>query len=611
MILDRPIALTTARFTVSGTAQRQTLVIGVLTAGLLALFLYNTVVAPRPYFTVEHDGEADYYYNARLAAFGLPVEGLHHPGTPVYYLGALLLQLSGTDLDRAPTFFRYSHFALLLLQAAGLALFVSIVLTRTPTGVVLLTLASVLAWPSFLAYSEYFGPEPLVVALGLPTLAVFWAAVHSRAPADRRWLLLAGIGLGVCLAVKLSFIPVAGAMLLALAVRMLDTNGRDRDRRSRLATFALLPAGAAMSFLIATAPIFGRLPDVPQHLADHGNLGELSIAGLGKSLAWLLQVSPLYFGATALAVALFLYLLVSDLRGRASAAPVDKNGDRAGGVLVLVMVVALVYLLAKSEVWASVPTADVGGWLRRESNPGVVLRQLGPSALGLPFVVLYCYRQARRRWPAARFDASGPQLALSLAGVAIMAWALASYVTLRADVIASDRESVAAVRARISSLVPEGARTAVGGLDYGGSIGEAGFHLWGSHRHAGGAFDDEVLAEYSQYTLLLGLGAAPSRLDGEDGGLLGEWLWGKVSPPPIKENGTLVVGEDAGLTPALIAFPARHYNYRLWPEGGVGESELVAALRDRFGAATLWRETVAGNKWVFVSLSPDVARSSQ
>ena len=115
---------------------------------LFALFIYAALISPRPYYyTQEIDIEHDYYYNARVIDAGLPLRNFHHPGTPIYSLGAGILKVSGAGLAQAGRFFTIAHLLVVLLSALSIAIFVGITLKRIPWGVSLLAIASIVAWP--------------------------------------------------------------------------------------------------------------------------------------------------------------------------------------------------------------------------------------------------------------------------------------------------------------------------------------------------------------------------------------------------------------------------------------------------------------------------------
>jgi len=572
------------------------LLVGGLVSALVVFFVYTNLISPRPYYTLEYDIEPDYYYNARLINSGQSPDGVHHPGTPVYYLGALILRLTGTDLDRTGLFFDYSHLVTLLLTATALVFFVRVALRHVQPGFGLLVLASIVAWPSFLTFGEYFGADAFVIAAGLPTIALFWEELRRPSPPRSRVYLLVGAGLGLCLAIKLSFLPVAVALVIVSWANILSAHRSARGMRTLVLQSAIVPAGAVAVFLVTTAPIMGRLAEVPQHFIDHGQLEGLSVSGFFSAVIWFAQAAMPYFVMLVASVFLYVALAIDHVRTRTSTSMTAavktvtrsyRTGYLTGGAFVLLMLLAVVYLMAQSEVWASVPAADVGGWIPRETDPGLVLRQMWPCALGIPFLLLYCYHNARTRWPSIRLDRLCFQIAFFLVGLVIVGWALAIRIDLRESLIAQDRQSVDATTATISELTLPYTKAAIGGLDYGGSIGEPSFHLWGNYRFAGGRFDTEVLDRYPMFTLFKRFDDIEAALDRSGTG-----------SPDRKPD--IVTGESQGIDVSLIGFPTRHYEYLLKPEGSIAEPELLALLQRRFGTTTVLRRSIAGIEWVFL-----------
>jgi len=85
----------------------QAWLIVVAALGLMVVFM--TFVQGREYFLGLTDGEHDYYYNARvILSDGVPPRALH-PGTPIYYLGAVILAIVGEDQDRTQAFFNTAY----------------------------------------------------------------------------------------------------------------------------------------------------------------------------------------------------------------------------------------------------------------------------------------------------------------------------------------------------------------------------------------------------------------------------------------------------------------------------------------------------------------------
>ena len=69
-----------------------------------------TYVQPRPYFlTTITDVECDYYYNSKLVFFRGTPNNVNHPGTPIYYIGSLIMLIAGHDIAETQIFFNYAY----------------------------------------------------------------------------------------------------------------------------------------------------------------------------------------------------------------------------------------------------------------------------------------------------------------------------------------------------------------------------------------------------------------------------------------------------------------------------------------------------------------------
>ena len=164
----------------SGTNQK---VVGVsVFVGLVTPLLMSVILlwnAPRPYNRFEDDIETDYYWNPQRIHAGLPVLGLYHPGTPIYYLGGGLLKLSGPEPDNVQRFMLIGRGLQMFVSVLSLIAFSLIALRRASLGVAALAMTLVIAWPSFLEYYDYFGSTFFVAAVGLITMALFWSYLES------------------------------------------------------------------------------------------------------------------------------------------------------------------------------------------------------------------------------------------------------------------------------------------------------------------------------------------------------------------------------------------------------------------------------------------------
>jgi hypothetical protein len=231
-------------------------------AVVLGFVCYTTFVAPRPYYVTDIDSEQDYYYNAQMAASHLALS-VHHPGTPVHQLGRVILTVVGPELERTQQFLDVAYLIAALASVIAIATFMRLVMRDEPFGASLLALACIVAWPPFLTYLNNFGTDSFIVAAGLPTLAWFWASLDQPIGRARRALIFAGVGLGLCLAVKMTFVPVVAAVGTAALARAWIRAPRDRSlpQRVRAALAGILPlvGSAVLAYLAVTMPIWGRL----------------------------------------------------------------------------------------------------------------------------------------------------------------------------------------------------------------------------------------------------------------------------------------------------------------------------------------------------------------
>src|SRR6266540_1472347 len=112
----------------------------------IIISFYLTYLSPRPFYILEDDPDHTNYYSALLLYAGQPVVQIVHPGTPIRYVAYLIMLVSTSDFEAVQHFFDLSYFVVSLLTAASLCTFVWMLLRDVPTGISLLTLASILAW---------------------------------------------------------------------------------------------------------------------------------------------------------------------------------------------------------------------------------------------------------------------------------------------------------------------------------------------------------------------------------------------------------------------------------------------------------------------------------
>jgi hypothetical protein len=207
---------------------------------------------PRAYWLFETDIEADYYYNARLLYHGYPVDGTYHPGTPIYYLGYVLMLIFGDEIERTQLVLTAGR--LLAATVGSVCLFISLRLLRHKVRPVTAVGAAalMLAWPPTIGYLDYWGSDAFLPGLSFLIAVLVWLALE--APRPRK---LVGIGLltGVALAVKFSVVPLAVAAVAALSARASSWRSAVRN-----VTAFILPMLAALA--LAAAPVLDHLVGV-------------------------------------------------------------------------------------------------------------------------------------------------------------------------------------------------------------------------------------------------------------------------------------------------------------------------------------------------------------
>lgn len=527
--------------------------------------IYAGWLAPRPYFIYEMDAEPDYYYNAKLIVSGHLPRGVHHPGTPVYYLGAGLLRVAGTSLESAPGFFRLAH------ASACVALFLALVFFRrrigTPSAAAAVAaLASVLAWPTVYTYADFFAADSFVLPLALVAVVLVRAVLRGESARPTATLVAAGAAVGACLATKMSAVPVAVAAAAALvAWRAL---GRPNERPTVRARAPILTffSAALATYVVLIAPVLDRIAENwigTFYRPDARPPASGLLGGLSDGLVFLARWNPLLALGIAAAGAGFVLALA---RLWKSGEPGTVRRHLPEAMLVGVMSVGFLYAVsASAEV--SMPNTDPG-MSPGGPEPGVHFRNVAPMAAALPLLVLFTLEHAGA--PRLRRDgALGRAVAIFM--LATLAVTLAVHVRRRADFIATRQQAIRDTQAALESRASPPARLAFWTGPSTDLLGEASFHFWGNYRYAEDGFDRELLDWFPRLTFFRGLremrighigperaasrGAGAPRPDRGGGPLrrLHEWMKRRF-PPPVKTE-EFFAGEQYGVTVREIAIP--------------------------------------------------------
>jgi hypothetical protein len=577
---------------------------------VLGFVCYTTFVAPRPYYVTDIDSEQDYYYNAQMAASHLALS-VHHPGTPVHQLGRVILAVVGPELEHTQHFLDVAYLVAALASAIAIATFMRLVMRDEPSGASLLALACVLAWPPFLTYLNNFGTDSFIVAAGLPTLAWFWVSLSRPIGRARGALISAGVGLGVCLALKMTFVPVAAAIGGTALVRAWIRAPRDRSlsHRARAALVEITPlvGSALVAYLAVTTPIWGRLSLIwwqTVRRPDAFPQGEGFLGDFLKTLTVVIEANPLLVSVVGAVILLLAVLVLAEIRrlaaGRGShkGAPGDEFDFLAGGVLLGLLALGFAYTVAASA-----------GIVASYSEAGIQLRNISPTALFIPFALAYCARWARARVSAGAWRAWWVQAALATIAGVVLAWGITRYLVFRREFIHDRVRRIEVTRSRLDRLSDGPRRVAFWTGSDQDFLGPASFHFWGNYRYANNQFDRPVLEQFPKYAFLrlrnierqnrpAGPPPAPSRY-GRIGELYRSFMgWLLRDRPYYRDLGGTITGEAEGIRVSAIAFPARE----LHQVPSMSLIDLEALVARRFGNPRVWAERVDDVDWILLEV---------
>jgi len=621
-----------SRLPTLGTKQQRILLAAAFLAPLI-FFLHTTYIVPRPYYLMYavEDIEHNYYYVGRLLHAGqpIPVVDAFHPGTPIYYLSRLMLSISGTGVELVQRFFNLSYFVVSLVTAASLCAFVFMLLKDVPIGISTLALASVVTWPPFLRYLNCFGSTSFLVAVGVPTIALFWSNLENGRRPNNAKLFLCGLGIGVCLATKLSFVPVALVLLTASSFQIVLSIGHNRGTWRSL---FLMPIGSAFSFLLLTAPVFTRLPRIMIEIFfryDIRMARKNLLAGFFQNFNWLLKDALpfvlLLIAAVATSICLvarYVYLRMIASSGTGTYRMVrseDEGFDYlSGGVFLALMMLGLLYTTSAATEGDVVEKA---------------FRNVTPTALFVPFLILYCYRLSRATGTSPAMNTMIPQALMVVAAVGLATSAIVIHLDRR-DAYMKDRKAkIEGTMARFEMLAQSGTRIAVYDDEDRPVLGEASFHFWGNFNYANGLFDQMLLEGFRKYAYFrlreidrivrerYGEQEVASGGNGSERGQpihrsklysLGRAIyrsWHKRFPlPSVNRSNEIVAGERYGVKVSIIAFVEEEGAAKLEK---TNMSELLHLIQERFGPPRVWKESIEGIDWVIIAVPGLSNRSNE
>ena len=564
----------------------------------LIYFILVTLIFPRPYFLQPADVEQDYYYNSKLMFNGFPPFSIHHPGTPVHSLGALILGLVGDDLSHAQDFFNVAYFTVAIANMAGLIIISKWIFKDNPIGFSLLAIFSVLSFPGWLTYSHTFGADSFLTPVILALLTCFWVSLDL--PIIKRvtlWAVAGGLS-GLSMAIKLTSLPVFFVVLVSSWIHATITS-RNAEQGSRLLWFQyfVMPVASIASFLLFILPTFARLPQIFINLFQRHETHPLSISpyALFQSLRPL-GLAPYLFSYALLivaVVAVFIFVFARNLLNSvAKKKPYYADNMFIRGLSLFFLLLAFGYTLISVERGVAYTAVSF--------DPGVFLRNTMPSILFMPFAIAFICQDYKARKKANPIN--GINWMAAAIGVITFGVVCGGYMHHRAEFIQYMNTTTILNVETIRGYADPGTRIAVWDGSPGNLLGKASFHFWGNYAYAREFFDEELLKQYPDYTYLklreVNRLITHEPYAASSPGLLG--LWKKVFPSPyyIPHNDELITGENSGAKISLLTFPTQELDTEkvLMPD-------LLLLIRERFGEYAVIEREIGNINWVIIVLS--------
>lgn len=222
---------------------------------VVALWIWKTVLYPRPFWIHYFDPETSYFYEGLRIVSGQSPHNVDNPGTPVQLVSALISLFTGASPLTYSSFLVVAHAFGLVLSCGAAFLLMQTLLRAAPPAI---AVAAIWTWflsPQALEYQLVWSPEMFFFGLG--SLALVAIAKSLSQPAHARRDAFAGAAIGVLIATKFVFVAWLAARWVAYLVA-----------RERTIVRTLISAGgAAGAFILTTAVAWPRYPAMGAWLA--------------------------------------------------------------------------------------------------------------------------------------------------------------------------------------------------------------------------------------------------------------------------------------------------------------------------------------------------------
>jgi hypothetical protein len=221
-------------------------------AALVPVFcdwIYKVFILPRPFWIFYYDPQMLYFYGGLSLTAGRAPYAVDTPGIPVHLLSALLVSITGRSPLLVERFLCAAYVLTLLMLIASAVLLARTLLRGLPIALQAVAIGTYFLCSQAFEYLTVWSPETLYFVCGAIALAALWSELEREY--EWRRTFATGAAIGLCVALKFTFLAWVPAYLCALAIRR---------RRIDVRAYAVAIGGMAAAFLVATIVVAREYP---------------------------------------------------------------------------------------------------------------------------------------------------------------------------------------------------------------------------------------------------------------------------------------------------------------------------------------------------------------
>ena len=539
---------------------------------LVSIHAYMTYIQPRPYFlTTITDVECDYYYNSKLVYFTGTPNSVNHPGTPIYYIGALIMLIAGHEIAETQTFFNYAYTLTLFVTIFSVIVFTKLLIENIPIGIFSLILASIIIWPPLWFYFNRFSTDSFSIPLGLLAYIFFWRSLKGNY--DKRGTIISGVFMGLCMSSKLAFIPFVLVLSLASTVHVLFAIHR---KKTQYYSLFILPASIIASFVFFLTPVIFKIPSLLYYLISREEVKDLMNFTLSDSFLNLFGIAQTYTIFASILTIIYLiffcrhiYRSFMGYHNENDSIDQTRFDHFSAGLSIIGMCIAFIFLTS------TVPSI----------NLMYKLRNLSSTSIFLPMMLIHLLMLIPK---VKSFYKMKYQLLFVVFSVLISSNTLNRVLSERSTNISENLIAQKSSLQTFNKYKQPGKKIALW-MEHGGGIqtGKESFHWWGGYKWAVEYFNKEIQENFPDYTQIR-IGKLALELSKNES-VNSNWFdslkvlvrsyFPSLRRVQYEKKGNIVANEDSGGEISAVIIP----NNILGDKLNLTKEKFFEIIKERFG----------------------------